>query len=89
MSSVVDAIRHVAQHKERFTSDDVWPHFVPPPANPNVIGAGFREANRLGIIRPTGQFVMSARHQAHRRRVQVWESAMYARRPRSAAYATS
>lgn len=43
------------------------------PPNPNVIGAVFRTAKRQGLIRYTGEQVLSTRPETHGRYIRVWE----------------
>jgi hypothetical protein len=49
---------------------------IPPPTQPNVIGASFRKAALAGLIRDTGLAVKSQRPEAHSRRIPVWQSTL-------------
>lgn len=78
-AQVMQALRDAAHALPKLITDDVWPHLAAPPSERNVIGKAFSEANRLGILRPTEQFVKSRRPESKGRRVQVWESMVYDR----------
>ncbi len=65
-------ISELAERQATLTSDDL--HAAPvDPAEPNQMGAVFREAHQMGVIQPTGRIVKSARGPSKGRAIQVWE----------------
>lgn len=55
-----------------FSTDAIHPLLRYEPAEPNVIGAAFRHARKVGLIQGTEQFVKSRRRESKGRRVQLW-----------------
>jgi|10_taG_2_1085330.scaffolds.fasta_scaffold08060_3 hypothetical protein len=53
------------------TSDDLR-RLMPDPESPNVVGAVFTSARKLGLISRTGRSVPSNRSDAHGRLIQTW-----------------
>jgi hypothetical protein len=74
---VLTVIRELLTEGHEFTTDDVWPRLGFIPIEPNVVGKGFSELNRLGEIEGTERFVKSKRPEARGRRVQVWTAARH------------
>jgi len=73
--AVMAAITAAALELDEFSSDDVWDHLAVTPAERNVVGKAFSEANRLGLIEGTERFVKSRRPESKGRRIQVWTGA--------------
>jgi hypothetical protein len=71
----VQEIRWLASVRPTFTSDQVWAVLEESGVStrePRALGAAFREAQRAGYIRPTGQYVPTQRPEAHNRPIRVW-----------------
>lgn len=71
------ALRQASEQYEFLTTDDFWPLLGFQPRERNNVGKAFSEANRLGWIKGTEQFVRSKRPEAKGRRVQLWQSMLW------------
>lgn len=74
INHAVTQIRVLAQEKQEFTSDDLYPLLEVEPSDPNQIGYAFNEAKRLGIISATGRIKKSKRPAAKGRNLQIWQA---------------
>ena len=83
MNAAFDVLWDLVQRQRFITSDDVWAGLNAediPAGNPTVMGVVFKDAQRAGLIVPTGDFKTSARVSAHARPVRVWESKRFQER---------
>lgn len=55
-----------------FTVDDVVPHVGLPPGNPNLVGALFSTAKKLGYCESTGRHTRAQRRERHAGMVLIW-----------------
>lgn len=56
----------------RFVADDIRHTIGDPPAHGDALGAVLRNAKKAGLIRYTGEQVISSRPEAHGRYLRVW-----------------
>lgn len=73
MAAAVGAVWSLARERAEFTADEVWSRLAAP-SEPRALGAAFRRAQRMGIVRPTERFVPSKRAGRHHAPVRVWAS---------------
>ncbi len=73
------AVIHVARMRQTFTADDVWSHLTKHTRcethEPSALGAVFNKLRRQGVIRHTGEFVISRRQTRHAAPIRVWTAA--------------
>ena len=71
-------ISDLADEMIQFTSDDVWNELKNYPEvqthQPAAMGAMFRKATTLGLIKPSDSFIASKRPISHARPIRVWTS---------------
>jgi len=77
------AVRYVAEHRERFTTDPVWTVLeswsVPVPPEPRALGPLMKAACTWGWCEPTGETHKSVRPDCHRRPLAVYRSRLFIR----------
>jgi hypothetical protein len=75
---VAKIIADLANQMTEFTSDDVWNELKNYPEvqthQPAAMGAMFRNASKLGHIKPSDSFIASKRPVSHARPIRVWNS---------------
>ena len=73
------AVIYIARMRPTFTADDVWDHMRKHTScethEPSALGAIFNKLRRQGIIRHTGEFVISRRQTRHAAPIRVWTAA--------------
>jgi hypothetical protein len=78
------AVRHVAERRERFTTDPVWTLLrswnIPLPPEPRALGPLMQASITWGWCEPTGEYVKSVLPQNHRRPIAVYRSLLHARK---------
>ena len=68
----MNAVRYLVAQRRPFTTDDVWSHVEGQTHEPRAMGAVMRQAQRDGLIKPSGEYRKSLRPECHRRPIQVW-----------------
>lgn len=73
------SVRHLAQTRPTFTTDDVWDrldtHYPAEQTHdPRAMGAVMRYFARKGVAEKTGNYTPSRRPECHARPVMVWRS---------------
>lgn len=81
-AEALDAIRYVAERRERFTTDAVWYVLeqirkIEGPSEPRALGSVMRRAVSMGFCRATSEVQKSVRVDCHRRPLAVWESRLF------------
>jgi hypothetical protein len=75
---VTKIIGQLANRLDHFTSDDVWDELKNYPEiqthQPAAMGAMFRNASKIGHIKPSDSFIASKRAVSHARPIRVWNS---------------
>lgn len=78
MLAAENAIEHVAEQREQFTTDAVWhvlqQRGVPEPREKRAMGAAMQKAARRGRIERTNETKESVREACHARDIRVWRS---------------
>ena len=80
LDMLVEGVRSVALGQLQLASDQVWEHLGIErmhQGNPSALGVAFRNAAKLGYIRPQGERKDSERPTTHRRPLRIWESRIY------------
>lgn len=84
LSSAFEAVYALAKSTRTFTSDDVWDALarlgVEHPTEPRALGSVMREASKMGMIVPTGEWRLCTRVSRHRGPVRVWQSCVFTAR---------
>ena len=73
------AIKHLAETRPAFTSDQVWQQVAgaSPPREPRALGVVMRRAAKAGLIEATGRWIASGRVAAHSNPKRIWRSLVY------------
>jgi len=75
-AAALAVIWRLALRGEPFTTDDVWGRltgYATP--EPRAMGGVIKSAQAIGMIKPTGEWVLSSRPACNRRPVRVWVKA--------------
>jgi len=70
----VEEIRRLARVRPELTSADVWQRIRPEPPERRAMGSAFRQAQRLGLLKPTDHYVPQG---SHGRPIRVWKSLVF------------
>lgn len=76
------AVRYVAEHRDRFTTDPVWTVLdnwgVPKPPEERALGPLMKATVGWGWCVPTGEYALSVLPQRHRRPILIYQSRLKA-----------
>jgi hypothetical protein len=77
MSQATAIIRWLALRFEYVTADDMWAKGLEHPGEGRAIGPAMKRGEKLGLIEPTREFVLTVQSRSHRAPMRVWRSRLY------------